>query len=124
LPPAALATNALGPRLTFATNEYNFGMVEAGTVVKYVFVARNTGDQALVISEVEPGCHCTSVGDWTGAERIEPGKSGQIPVEFNSSTFAGGVIKDVMVLSNDKAAPMQTLSLTGTVREPIEVKPP
>ena len=77
--------------MTFATNEYHFGRVMAGTLVKYVFIVSNTGDQTLEISNVAPGCHCTTAGDWT--HQIEPGKTGKIPIQFDSGSFRGDVPK-------------------------------
>jgi hypothetical protein len=118
-PPAA--TNALGPRLTFVTNQYHFGRVTAGTLVKYVFIASNAGDQTLEISRVSPGCHCTTAGDWS--RQIEPGKTGKIPIQFDSGSFRGDVTKTITVTSNDKLAPNQTLTLRGAVWRAIEVTP-
>jgi hypothetical protein len=118
-PPAA--TNALGPRMTFVTNQYHFGRVTAGTLVKYVFIVSNAGDQTLEISKVTPGCHCTTAGDW--AHQVEPGKTGNIPIQFDSGSFRGDVTKTITVTSNDKQAPNQTLTLRGTVWREIEVNP-
>jgi hypothetical protein len=118
-PPAA--TGPLGPRMTFATNEYHFGRVIVGEQVKYVFILTNTGDQTLVISNVQPGCHCTTAGGWT--HQIEPGKTGEIPIKFDSGGLRGGVRRTILVTSNDKLAPMQNLALEGTIWRPIEVSP-
>jgi hypothetical protein len=118
-PPAA--RGALGPRLTFLTNQYQFGRVAAGTLVKYVFIASNAGDQTLEISRVTPGCHCTTAGDWS--HQIEPGRTGKIPIQFDSGSFRGDVTKTITVASNDKLAPNQTLTLRGTVWRVLEVTP-
>jgi len=115
------ATNALGPRMTFATNEYQFGRVTQGTLVKYVFIVSNAGDQTLIISRVSPGCHCTTAGDW--ARQVEPGKTGVIPIQFDSGSFFGDVTKTITVASNDKLAPNQTLTLRGKIWKEIEVNP-
>jgi hypothetical protein len=121
-PPAA--TGALGPRLTFLTNQYHFGKVTAGTLVKYVFIASNSGDQTLVISRVTPGCHCTTAGgDWSKPHHIEPGKTEDIPIQFDSGSFRGDVTKTIAVVSNDKLAPNQSLSLRGTIWRVLEVNP-
>jgi hypothetical protein len=119
-PPAA--TNSLGPRITFDSNEYNFGRIGAGELVKHVFIVSNAGDQTLVISSVTPGCHCTTAGDWT--HTIEPGQTGTIPIQFDSSTFHGNVTKPIRVASNDKLAPVRTITLQGTIWKAIEISPP
>jgi hypothetical protein len=118
-PPAA--TNALGPRMTFDSNEYHFGKVISGELVKHVFIVSNAGDQTLEITKVAPGCHCTTAGDWT--HQIAPGKTGEIPIQFDSGAFRGEVQKTIMVTSNDKLAPNQTIVLRGTVWKAIEVSP-
>jgi hypothetical protein len=115
------ATNALGPVIAFATNEYDFGKVLAGTLVKHVFIVSNAGDQTLVISKVTPGCHCTTAGTW--AHQIEPGKTGEIPIQFDSGSFLGNVSKSITVASNDKLKPTQTLFLKGTIWRMLEVRP-
>jgi len=121
VPPAA--TSPLGPRMTFVTNEYHFGKVIAGEKVKYIFILTNTGDQTLVISNVAPGCHCTTVGDWTKAHQIEPGQTGEIPIQFDSGVFRGDVHKSIMVTSNDKLEPRKTLMLSGTIWQAFVVSP-
>jgi hypothetical protein len=120
-PAPSAATNALGPRITFLTNEYHFGRVTAGTLVKYTFIVSNAGDQTLEISRVTPGCHCTTAGDWS--HKVEPGQTGKIPIQFDSGSFRGDVSKTITVASNDKRAPNQTLALHGTVWRAIEVTP-
>jgi hypothetical protein len=120
-PAPRAATGESGPKLTFTTNEYHFGKVIAGAQVKYVFIASNSGDQTLKISNVAPGCHCTTAG--IRSLQIEPGKTGEIPIQFDSGSFRGDVRKNITVTSNDKLAPNQTLLLIGTIWRAIEVSP-
>ncbi len=121
---ATNASGAKGPKLTFLTNEYHFGKVTAGTLVKHSFIASNAGDQTLVISKVTPGCHCTTAGgNWAKPHRVEPGKTEEIPIQFDSGSFRGDVTKTITVDSNDRLAPKQMLTLRGTIWRPIEVNP-
>jgi hypothetical protein len=122
--PAPAATNApqpLGPRMKFLTNEYDFGKIVSGEQVKYAFVVSNAGDQTLVISRVAPGCHCTSV--LNHCDKVEPGKTGEISLQFDSGAFHGPITRSIAVTSNDKIAPVQTVYLKGTIWRPIEVNP-
>jgi hypothetical protein len=123
-PAVSPAGGPVGPRLTFSETEYQFGKIPAGTKVKHAFIFTNTGDQALVISNVAPGCHCTTVGDWSQAHQIQPGKTGEIPIQFDSGAFRGTVHKTILVTSNDKLAPRQTILLTGTIWRAFEISPP
>lgn len=120
---APAATNAVGPRMTFATKDHHFGKVMSGEKVKYTYVFTNTGDQTLVISKVTPGCHCTAIGDWTKAHDVEPGKAGEIPIQFDSGAFRGTVHRTILVASNDKLAPSQTLSFDCTIWKALEISP-
>lgn len=119
--PSPAAASPKGPRLTFATNEYHFGRASAGTLVKYVYLLTNTGDQTLEIYRVTPGCHCTTAGNWS--HKIEPGQSGQIPIQFDTGNFHGNVSRTITVNSNDKLAPNQTLKLDGTIWKALECTP-
>ena len=118
---AAASTNGPAPRIVFTTNIYNFGTVKQGEVVKHEFTFTNTGTAVLEITEVKPGCGCTTAGAWD--KSVEPGKTGQIPLQFNSSGFGGSVAKSATVTCNDPATPTLTLMLQGTVWKPIEITP-
>jgi hypothetical protein len=120
-PAPAPAPAPLGPRMTFLTNEYRFGRVNMGEQVNHVFVVSNSGDETLVISNVAPGCHCTTARPWT--RQVPPGKTGEIPIKFDSGGIHGDVTRTITVTSNGKIAPIQTLFLRGTVWREIEVNP-
>lgn len=120
--PAEASTNSLGPRIQFAETSYDFGRVTSGTQVKHEFVFTNIGDATLEITGVAPGCGCTTVGEWT--RKVEPGKTGVIPLNFNSTGYSGGVIKTPHATSNDKTHPDTMFQLHGTVYRPVDIKPP
>ena len=77
---------------------YDFGRVKAGEPVKYTYVFTNTGDRLLIINAVQPGCGCTTAGDWT--KQVEPGKTGSIPIQFNTADYNGMVVKQMTVTCN------------------------
>jgi hypothetical protein len=114
----------VGPIIEFDRKDYNWGKVESGDVVKHVFVVSNAGTEMLVISNVHPSCGCTTAGAWT--TNIEPGKTGSIPVQFNSARFSGPttITKTVEVFSNARNHPRETLFLRGLSRRTIEATPP
>jgi hypothetical protein len=117
---AASGTNS-GPRIQFAEVSHDFGIVAAGEFVPYAFVFTNTGDLTLEVTNVHPACGCTTAGEWT--KRVEPGQTGTIPIQFNSTEFNGPVEKTVEVRSTAKSHPLVTLSMKGTVWRSIEVTP-
>src|SRR3989441_5360366 len=124
-PPAApaaapAATNA-GPKIRFQTPVYDFGKIKSGEPVKYTFIFTNTGDAVLILANVQPSCGCTTAGEWS--RQVEPGKTGAIPIQFNSANYGGQVLKTVTVTSNDKGQPSVGLQVKGTVWKPIDVQP-
>jgi hypothetical protein len=119
-PVTAIApTNALGPRIQFAKSEYDFGRAKAGEPVKYTYAFTNTGDQVLQVTGVH-ACGCISA-DWT--KQVEPGKTGSIPIQFNTLGYNGPVFKQVSVNCNVTNQPIVFLQLKGTVYKPVDVIP-
>lgn len=121
-PPAATAsTNGMGPKIQFEVPVYDFGRAKSGDPVKYTYYFTNTGDQVLEVTHVQPSCGCTTAGDYS--KRVEPGKTGTIPVQFNSANFNGQVYKTVAINSTARNQPTVVLQLKGTVWKPIEIVP-
>ena len=116
------ATNAIGPLIEFDSTVYDFHKIVAGQTVRHDFIFTNTGDAVLEISGVHPSCGCTTAGTWT--QTVEPGKTGIIPLLFNSGRFSGQIAKTASVLCNDKLHPQVVLQLKGVIWRPIEVNPP
>jgi hypothetical protein len=124
-PAPAPGTNApveiSGPKIKFAEPIYDFGKVDSGQVVKHDFVFTNIGTATLEIKDVRPGCGCTTAGTWD--KQVEPGKTGSIPLQFNSANFGGSVAKSATVTCNDPSQSNIVLQIKGTVWKPIDVTP-
>lgn len=121
-PLSAVASSSIGPKIQFATLVYNFGRARSGELVKHVFAFTNTGDALLLLTGVATSCHCTTSGDWS--RQVDPGQTGVIPVQFDSSGLVGPVMRTVTVTSNDTNKPSVVLQVTGTVYKSIDVSPP
>lgn len=85
LPPAPEQRGA--PKIQFDSTTFNFGRVKSGEIVKHSFVFTNSGTATLEIMDVKTGCGCTTAGAWD--KKVEPGKTGIIPLQFNSTGFGG-----------------------------------
>jgi hypothetical protein len=96
--------------------------VDAGEIVKHDFVFTNVGSAVLEIVGVQPGCGCTTAGEWN--KRVEPGAAGVIPLQLNSTAFTGKITKPATVTCNDPSQSNVVLQITGTVWKPIDVTPP
>lgn len=116
---APASTNSIGPRIQFDSLNYDWGTVRVGTKVRHDFIFTNTGDATLQITGVVPGCHCTTVGEWT--HQVEPGKTGVIPIQFDSTGFGGTIFRTPSVTCNDKNHPTVRFQLRGIVSKPIDV---
>ena len=121
MPSVAPSNIESGPRIRFATPEYDFGKINGGDVVKHEFFFTNVGSQTLEVSNVQPSCGCTTAGEWS--RTVAPGKTGSIPIQFNSGTYSGPVEKSITVTCNDPNQPVVILQIKSTIWRPVDVAP-
>ncbi len=114
------APAATGPRIEFDTRGYEFGKVIQGEMIRHEFVVSNSGDQTLHITDVHPGCGCTTAGAWP--HELAPGQSGKIPIQINSQNLSGNIRKTVTVTSDAKESRV-ILEMSGQVVKSIDVIP-
>ncbi len=115
-------TNAPGPKIQFESPVYDFGRRPGGEIIKHTFFFTNTGLDTLVLTNVQPSCHCTVAGEWS--RQVEPGKTGSIPIQLDTGGMpAGPIARALTVICNDKAQPAVYLQVKGTLWKPIEVSP-
>jgi copper(I)-binding protein len=107
--------------LTVPEANYSFGTIAQGKKVQHNFVIRNSGDAPLQIKEVNVSCGCTAAKP--SSSLIAPGKSAEIQVIFDSSSFTGRVQKSVSLVTNAGRAPNYTLNLDGTIVEVLQISP-
>ncbi|MFM1769275.1 MAG: hypothetical protein RJA22_1804 [Verrucomicrobiota bacterium] len=118
----AQAAPAAGkPSIRFSETSFDFGKVKPTDPQKHVFIITNVGTAELEITEVKPGCGCTTAGEWD--KKIAPGKTGVIPIGFNPASFSGTVGKSVSITCNDPAAPTHILSIQATIWRPLDIVP-
>ena len=110
-----------GPVIEFETPVYDRGNVNKGEKIRYDFKFFNRGDKDLVISNVRPGCGCTTAGTWT--KLVAPGQSGTIPIQLDTERFKGPITKSVTVSSNDKKKPTSYLRIKANIWTPVLVEP-
>src|SRR2546426_11032047 len=83
--PAPATTKPKGPHIDFAETSFDFQKVFPTDKPVHEFIFTNSGDAMLEISDVKPGCGCTTAGTWD--HQVEPGKTGKIPLQFNPANF-------------------------------------
>lgn len=110
-----------GPKIVLAEPYYDFGRIPADKIVSHDFVITNAGNQTLEIYDVRSSCGCTTTTNWN--RRIEPGKTGTIPILFNTGGMAGPVQKNLWVISNDTNQPSAVILFTATIWKFIDAIP-
>jgi hypothetical protein len=115
---------ALGARaqgvMQFESDNHDFGNVPEGTMATHEFRFKNTGNQPVVIANVQASCGCTTP-DWTKTP-VLPGKTGIIKAMYSSAGRPGMFNKTVTVTSN-AAEPSKVLTIKGAVLTKEEIKP-
>ncbi|GAC1591791.1 MAG: hypothetical protein NVS3B25_11600 [Hymenobacter sp.] len=106
--------------MQFETDHHDFGNVAEGTMATYEFKFKNTGNQPVIIANVQASCGCTTP-DWTKTP-VLPGKSGVIKAMYSSAGRPGVFNKTVTVTSNAAEA-IKVLSIKGTVLTKEQIKP-
>ena len=99
-------------RATWTKDSYDFGEIPRSVPVSIEFAFTNTGDAALIISDVITSCGCTA--SEYAKEPIMPGKSSKIKVSYNAAT-PGAFSKTITVNSNDQQA-AKVLLIKGVVK--------
>ena len=91
-----------------------------GADATHEFKFKNTGNQPVIIANVQASCGCTTP-DWTKTP-VLPGKMGVIKAMYNSAGRPGVFNKTVTVTSN-ATEPSKVLSIKGSVLTKEQIKP-
>ncbi|GAB3290922.1 DUF1573 domain-containing protein [Hymenobacter tenuis] len=105
--------------LTFDKELHDFGNVPEGTMATHEFRFKNTGNQPVIIANVQASCGCTTP-DWTKTP-VLPGKTGMVKAVYNSSGRPGIFNKTVTVTSN-ASTPSSVLTIKGNVLNKEQIK--
>lgn len=92
----ALASQAQA-RFTSNIETFDLGQVEWKYPATAQYMVTNTGDQPLVLTDVQPDCACTTLR-WT-QQAIAPGAKGSIEVTFDAQAL-GSFKKSIAVYTN------------------------
>lgn len=103
------------PRVHFPKKDHDFGLIQQGEKVSYVFKVQNIGNANLVISNAKASCGCT-VPKFS-AEPIPPGGEGEVEVVFDSHNRTGRQTKSITVYTNCNDATTR-LSITSNIVVP------
>lgn len=102
------------PTIQFEVLTHDFGKIYDGKPVEYEFVFTNTGKVPLILTNVQPGCGCTTP-EWP-REPIMPNQKSKIKAIYNAGSFRGSFSKGISVQSNAENANIQ-LTIKGVVED-------
>ncbi len=109
---AILSAIAAGPHIEFPETSKSLGTFRLDLIQTLDFEFVNTGDQPLLILNVNTDCGCTAAG--YPKEEIAPGDTAKISVRYNGRNNPAGTFrKQVRVRSNDPDNPLIRLIIKG-----------
>lgn len=93
------AQKQTGPILTWEKGTHDFGEVVQGDKVEHTYKFTNTGNEPLIITNVQPSCGCTLPKSWP-RDPIMPGGTGELVIAFNSAGKFGKLDRATTIVSN------------------------
>ncbi|MDD5129664.1 MAG: DUF1573 domain-containing protein [Candidatus Omnitrophica bacterium] len=81
-------------------NEWDFGVVKQGAVLKHDFILKNETNDILAINSIHTSCGCTA--SQSDKRSLMPQESTAIKVTFNSHGYSGQV-KQFVYVNTDNA---------------------
>lgn len=103
------------PKVVVKELQHNLGDIKKGTLAEYSFTFKNEGAAELLITNVQPGCGCTT-SDFT--KSVLPGKEGKVTLAVHTDGFLGAITKSAQVFTNDPGSQQFVLALSMNVVEP------
>lgn len=103
------------PKLVINKTEYNFGDVEEGKVVETNIEFKNVGVGVLEIKDVKTSCGCTAV--LLSSKKLQPGETGTIKIQLDTSNRDGQLTRTVTIYSNDPNQSTQVITLLANIKK-------
>lgn len=100
-----------GQQIYFTQSTFDYGQIEEDSEGIYRISFKNIGSDPIIINRVRSSCGCT-IPSWP-MQPIEPGKSGEIEVKYNTA-LTGSFMKSVYVYSSAENSPVK-LTVKGKV---------
>lgn len=105
---------ANAPKITFSSDNIDFGKVKTGEIVKRTFDFYNNGKDTLFIRKATPyfqDCKITI----DGKSAIAGGESGKISIEFNTAGVIGDQKRTILITTNDPNRAFSILVIKGSI---------
>ncbi|MDR3626415.1 MAG: DUF1573 domain-containing protein [Ignavibacteriaceae bacterium] len=103
----------MSPVIYLPENEFNFGKMKQGDVVKHTFKVVNKGTATLRIRDISTSCGCTAAV--VKNKDIPAGQEGEVLVQFDSSGKQGKLVRSLTIFSNDPRNIYKTIKIYSEV---------
>ena len=97
-----------GAKIEFNKEVHDYGTIKNGADGTCIFEIKNTGSEALIISNAKGSCGCT-VPSWP-REPIAPGKTGELKAKYDTKRI-GLINKSVTIQSNAVTQPTKIIRI-------------
>lgn len=109
------------PQLNITSGEViDWGSVKPGILTRDI-VIENSGNEILKITDVFPGCDCTTAP--VDDTALAPGKSTVIRVRVDFTRSNGPQSKPLQIVTNDPKHPKTMINLRAYVEQDLQVSP-
>lgn len=107
------------PKIEIAPKSFDFGSIEYGKVVEYIFRVKNTGKEVLEIKKIATSCACTT--GKINKEKINPGEEAELQVSYDTGAMSGPHGRGeqeriIYVKSNDPVNPQVEVMIYANVK--------
>lgn len=103
------------PDFEFDHHTFDFGKFLKKDKKSHTFIFTNTGNAPLVILHIATGCGCTTTS--YAKEPIQPGKKGEIKVQFDGSGLRPGVFRKTVTIYTNSPKNYTRLAISGEIIE-------
>ncbi len=122
-----MSTAISQPKIHFVEKEIDFGKVSYRDNLKGRIYITNTGSDTLVITDVKPGCGCTSAP--LSKNKIAPvnkegkGDTAIVDIEWSVKNFSGNTTKSIDIISNDPKTSKTPVFVKANIIRPFVIQP-
>ena len=107
-----------GPAITWEKSTFDFGDIVQGDKVEHTFKFTNTGNQPLIITNIQVTCGCTTPKGWPRTP-IAAGAKGEVTIAFDSAGKLGKQNKVVTVMSNSTNSENQVVFSANVMQKSL-----
>lgn len=103
-----------GAVITWEQKTHDFGSIVQGDKAEHTFYFTNTGNEPLIITNVQIDCGCTTAKGWP-RDPVPPRSNGEITVSFNTVGKMGMQNKAVTLVTNAVNQDGNTITFTTNI---------